>query len=76
MDPRRQYDDLQATEVYCASCRTAMPVREHLLLVLPDGDLYQIVCARCGTEVAKQTRKTGEAPTPVPVDPNLLRRLR
>lgn len=59
-DPNRQYDDFQATEIYCPRCRAAMPVRERLLLVLPDGDLYAISCTRCGTQLATQTRK--EAP--------------
>ena len=56
-DPNRQYDDLQVTQIYCPKCRTAMPVRERLLLILPDGDLYEITCTRCGTQLAKQTRK-------------------
>jgi len=25
-----------------------MPVRERLLLVLPDGELYDYICAQCG----------------------------
>jgi hypothetical protein len=29
----------------------AMPVRERLLLVLPEGDKYEYLCARCGTSV-------------------------
>ncbi len=71
---RRQYDDLKATEVYCPSCRAAMPVRESLLLVLPDSELFQITCARCGEELARQTRKDGEGP--VAIHPGLLRRPR
>ena len=56
-NPNRQYDDLQATHIYCPTCRTAMPVRERLLLILPEGDLYELTCARCHTQLAKQTRK-------------------
>ena len=74
MAPQRQYDDLQATELFCPRCRAAMPVRENLLLVLPDGDIYQITCARCGDELARQTRKGGEGP--VAIHPGLLRRPR
>ncbi len=74
MTGQRQYDDLRATQVYCPRCRTAMPVRERLLLVLPDGDLYEITCARCGTSVAKQTR-TPDEPAGVVLDPDKLRRL-
>jgi endogenous inhibitor of DNA gyrase (YacG/DUF329 family) len=73
MNQDRQYEDLQATQIYCPQCRTAMPVRERLLLVLPDGDLYEISCARCGTSVARQTR-TPDEPAGVVMDPNRLRR--
>lgn len=76
MDPRRQYDDLKATEIYCPRCRNAMPVREHLLLVLPDGDLYEITCARCGTQLAKQIRKEAADSAAIPVNPSQLRRRR
>ena len=31
----RQFDQLKATELFCPKCRTAQPVRERLLLVLP-----------------------------------------
>lgn len=48
---RKQFDQFRATELYCPKCRTAMPVRERLLLVLPEGDKYEYLCARCGTSV-------------------------
>ena len=35
-----------------------MPVRQHLLLVLPDGELHQFRCAGCGTAVGTK-RETG-----------------
>jgi len=49
-----QFKDLLATELYCPKCRMAMPVRERLLLVLPDGDLHEYLCARCGTSVGEK----------------------
>jgi hypothetical protein len=36
-------------------------VRERLLLVLPEGELYEYLCATCGTSAG--TRKV-EAPPP------------
>ena len=53
-----QFKDLLATELYCPKCRMAMPVRERLLLVLPDGDLHEYLCARCGTSVGEK-KETG-----------------
>jgi DNA-directed RNA polymerase subunit RPC12/RpoP len=47
----RQYDALEASELFCPKCRSARPVRRHLLLVLPTGNKYEYRCADCGTSV-------------------------
>jgi uncharacterized Zn finger protein len=53
----KQYDDLQATYLYCNNCGGSMPVRERLLLILPDGYLYEYFCSNCGKVVGdKKTR--------------------
>ncbi|MBN1557698.1 MAG: hypothetical protein JW951_06090 [Lentisphaerae bacterium] len=44
----RQFENLRATELYCPRCRTARPVREKLLLVLPRGELHAYHCTVCG----------------------------
>jgi len=49
-----QYAALEAAELFCATCKTARPVRRHLLLVLPTGNTYEYRCARCGTPVGKK----------------------
>jgi hypothetical protein len=51
MSERRDYGALEASELFCPKCRTARPVRRHLLLVLPDGNKYEYRCAACGTPV-------------------------
>jgi len=38
--PHRQFDKLVATHLYCDNCGRSMPVEEVLLLILPDGNLY------------------------------------
>ncbi len=58
----KQFDKLQATELYCPRCKAAMPVRERLLLVLPDGDKYEYLCARCGTSVGDRIDKGAPKP--------------
>ena len=55
-----QYKDFTATELYCPKCRQATPVRERLLLVLPDGDLYEYRCVYCGTSLGEK-RVKGES---------------
>lgn len=52
-----QYKDFRATELFCPKCRQATPVRERLLLVLPDGDLYEYLCAYCGTSLGEKRVK-------------------
>ena len=52
-----QYKDFAASELFCPKCRQAMPVRERLLLVLPDGDLYDYRCIRCGTSLGEKRVK-------------------
>jgi len=66
--PERQerpgmYREFDATELYCPKCRQAVPVRKRLLLVLPEGDKYEYLCAYCsesvGTKIDKQEKPEG-----------------
>jgi hypothetical protein len=61
--PPAQYEDFQASALFCARCQAARPVRERLLLVLPDGELYEYLCAACGASVGK--RKATASPVPL-----------
>jgi hypothetical protein len=54
-DENQQFTGFSASELYCPTCKTSMPVREKLLLTLASGDLYDYVCKRCGTTVGKKT---------------------
>jgi len=51
----RQFKDLEARSLYCPRCKTARQVRERLLLVLPEYDLYEYRCGVCFSSVG--TRK-------------------
>ena len=55
-----QFKKLQAQVLYCPRCRVATEVRERLLLVLPDYDLYEYRCGVCFTSVG--TRKVAQRP--------------
>ena len=68
MDPRRapkpgSFQDLQASVLFCARCQAPRPVRERLLLVLPDGELNEYLCGDCGASVG--TRKVTAPPVVV-----------
>ncbi len=77
MAPHDQYDSFDATELFCPRCKTARPVRRHLLLVLPTGNRYEYRCSVCGTSVggksdddasefAEILRHTGPPPSKAP----------
>ena len=66
----QQFGQFTASELYCPKCKTARPVRERLLLILPTGELHEFICTQCGTSLGKRT-VTGPAiasakPTPRP----------
>ena len=49
-----QFEKLQASVLFCNRCRVAQPVRERLLLVLPDGELNEYLCSGCGTSLGSR----------------------
>ena len=51
MAQRDSFDQFEATSLFCPKCRRATPARKRLLLVLPDGNKYDYLCAECGTAV-------------------------
>ncbi len=63
MKEQRQFDAFNATSLYCPKCKAAMPVIERLLLILPDGELYEYKCRRCGTSLGE--RKVTKKPEPL-----------
>ena len=54
-DPNAQFQSLNASLLYCPSCREATPARERLLLVLPSGNKYEYMCSYCGTSTGEKT---------------------
>ena len=49
------YGEFEASELFCSRCRKAQPVRQRLLLVLPQGNKYEYVCSVCGKSVGDKT---------------------
>lgn len=58
----RQFDDLQASELFCPKCREPRPVRERLLLFLPGGELHGYTCPVCGEPLGTRETRSGNAP--------------
>ena len=45
------FKEFDATQLYCPRCKQAVPLRKRLLLVLPEGDKYEYLCAFCSETV-------------------------
>jgi hypothetical protein len=58
----QQFESLRASSLYCDRCQAAMPVRERLLLVLPDREVFDYLCSRCGNSVGKREVTAGDRP--------------
>jgi hypothetical protein len=56
------YREFDATELYCANCRQAVPVRKRLLLVLPEGDKFEYLCAYCSSSVGTKLDRSQKPP--------------
>ena len=55
-----QFESLRASSLYCQRCGQAMPVRERLLLVLPDKEIYDYLCTGCADSVGQREVTAGE----------------
>ncbi len=53
----QQFDKLTASELYCQKCKKLQPVRERLLLVLPQGELFEYRCVACGESLGSREVK-------------------
>jgi len=53
----KTFEEFRAALLYCNQCKQAMPVKQRLLLVLPDGELYDYTCERCGSSVGSKTER-------------------
>ena len=56
----QQFENFTASSLYCDKCKAAMPVRERLLLVLPDKEIYDYLCTGCASSVGSREVTAGE----------------
>ena len=75
----QQFGDFTASELYCPRCKVSQPVRERLLLILPDGELHEYLCTRCGSSLGQRTvtapRARPRSAAPAPASSRRPRRL-
>ena len=58
------FDQMEASLLSCPRCRQATPVRKRLLLVLPEGEKFDYVCAQCGTISGDKIERPAQLPPP------------
>ncbi len=57
---QQQFENFTASSLYCEKCKAAMPVRERLLLILPDKEIYDYLCTGCASSVGQREVTAGE----------------
>jgi hypothetical protein len=57
------FREFNATELYCPKCKRPVPVRERLLIVLPEGDKYEYLCGLCSESVGSKIDRQLKPPT-------------
>ncbi len=57
---QQQFENFTASSLYCDKCKAAMPVRERLLLILPDKEIYDYLCTGCASSVGSREVTAGE----------------
>ena len=74
MSQPQQFENFTASSLYCEKCKTAMPVRERLLLVLPDKEVYDYLCTGCASSVGSREVTAGDKMMAQAMAPRLPRR--
>lgn len=72
----RDFERMEASLLFCAKCREATPVRKRLLIVLPEGDKFDYVCARCGSVSGDKIERAAPRGPAGPLPPHAAPRLR
>jgi len=57
---QQQFENFTASSLYCEKCKAAMPVRERLLLVLPDKEIFDYLCSGCASAVGQREVTAGD----------------
>lgn len=57
---QQQFENFTASSLYCEKCKTAMPVRERLLLILPEKEIYDYLCTGCASSVGQREVTAGD----------------
>jgi len=71
---QQQFENFTASSLYCEKCKAAMPVRERLLLILPDKEIFDYLCTGCASSVGQREVTAGDKSTAQAMNPRRPRR--
>ena len=72
---QKQFENFTASSLYCQKCQATMPVRERLLLVLPDKEIFDYLCTGCASSVGQREVTAGEKVMAKAMAPRRTRRI-
>jgi hypothetical protein len=72
---QKQFENFTASSLYCQKCQATMPVRERLLLVLPDKEIFDYLCTGCASSVGQREVTAGERVMAKAMAPRRTRRI-
>jgi len=75
MSQQKQFENFTASTLFCDKCRATTPVREKLLLVLPDREIFDYLCTECGSSVGQREVTAGEKMMAEAMQPRRQRRV-
>ena len=65
----QQFESFRASSKKKKKCEQAMPVREKLLLVLPDKEIFDYLCTGCAASLGQREVTAGERVAARPARP-------
>lgn len=54
---KKDFENFEAVSLFCPRCKQAVPVIKKLLLILPQGEQYEYLCAYCSSTVGDKIEK-------------------
>jgi hypothetical protein len=54
MTNQSDFEEFEASELYCQRCKVSQPVRKRLLIILPSGNKYDYICSACGASLGSK----------------------
>jgi len=54
----KEFERFEPLSLFCPKCKRLVPVIKKLLLILPEGEIYDYICSNCGEIVGGKREKS------------------